>query len=259
MAGNVPYAAADFAAHEAMHLTFEPFSKTHAAVVVAFAALVLGLVALRRRWARTLPPRAERLDRALAAAAAVVAAFTIGWPLLPRHFDLTWSLPLHVCDLAAMVAPVVLWTCRRLPRALLYFWGLGLSSQGFSTPDLRDGPAKVEFWVFWLNHFAVVGSAIYDLAGRGYRPTWRDYRSVMLASVAYLAVVLPLDVAMKLNYGYVGPALPGQPTIVDVLGPWPLRVIVMFVLAAALMALMTAPWQPRRRAPAPQRPYPESR
>jgi hypothetical integral membrane protein (TIGR02206 family) len=164
-----------------------------------------------------------------------------------------------VCDLAALTAPLALTTSRRLPRALLYFWGLGLSSQGFVTPDLQDGPARVQFWVFWLNHFVVVGSAIYDLAGRGYRPTWRDYRWSVAAGVAYLAIVLPLDVALKLNYGYVGPALPGQPTIVDVLGPWPWRVVVICALTAAFMALIVAPWHLGRRATAPTPPYPENR
>jgi hypothetical integral membrane protein (TIGR02206 family) len=242
-----------------MPQTFQPFSLTHGAVVIAFAAMTLALTGLRRRWRRTSAPRAVQLDRIVALAAAVAAVFTVGWPMMPRRFDLTWSLPLHVCDLAALTAPLALTTSRRLPRTLLYFWGLGLSSQGFCTPDLRDGPGKIEFWVFWLNHFAVVGSAIYDLAGRGYRPTWRDYRSSVTAGIVYLAVVVPLDVALKLNYGYVGPALPGQPTIVDVLGPWPWRVLVMSALTAAFMALMTAPWQLAQRAPAPQSPYPESR
>lgn len=241
-----------------MSQSFTPFSFTHAAVVAAFVAMACGLVSLRRRLARRSQGAARRLDGAVAAAGALAAVVTIGWPLLPEQFDLTWSLPLHVCDLTALTAPVALCSQRRLPRAILYFWGLGLSSQGFCTPDLRDGPGKIEFWVFWANHFAVVGAGAYDLAGRGYRPTWRDWRAASAAGIAYVAVVLPLDVALGLNYGYLGPARPGQPTVVDVLGPWPWRVPVMCILAIGLMALMAAPWQAAgRRAPA--RPGPAGR
>src|SRR5690606_28472163 len=121
--------------------TFHPFSPAHALVVVTFAATVLTLVGLGRRWHGTR--RAAALDRWLAAVTGATAVFAIGVPLLPDHFEGGWSLPLHVCDLTVLVVPVMLLTRRPWARAVVYFWGLGLSSQGFITPDLHDGPAKV--------------------------------------------------------------------------------------------------------------------
>jgi lipopolysaccharide transport system permease protein len=39
-----------------------------------------------------------------------------------------------------------------------------------------------------------------------------------------------INVTFGLNYGYLGRSDPGQPTILDLLGPWPLRVV--YLLAA---------------------------
>jgi hypothetical integral membrane protein (TIGR02206 family) len=229
--------------------TFSAFSPTHAAVVACFFALTAILVALRRRRSGT----ARRFDLALAWVALAVYVFTNGRPLMPGSFRLDWSLPLHVCDLATLFVPVTLFSNWRPVRALLYFWGVGLCTQGFFTPDLQDGPAKLGFWSFWLAHFSVVGGALYDVAARGYRPTWRDYATALGAGLLYVAVILPLDVLLHVNYGYVGPSTPGQPSLVDVLGPWPGRVPVIVALAAAVMALLMLPWRFRRHlGPSPE-------
>lgn len=243
MASNLTYDAGRSRLGRTTMDPFRPFSPTHAAVVCAFLVLVTALITFRRRTSGSAGMLMDRWLGILAAGAFVV---TNGWPLLPGNFRLDWSLPLHGCDVSLLFVPIVLLTNWGPARALLYFWGLGLNTQGMITPDLQDGPARVGFWTFWLAHCTIVGGALYDVA-RGYRPTWRDYRLALVACVAYVAVVLPLDLALGVNYGYIGRGTPGQPTIVDALGPWPWRVGIMFALAAAAMALLMTPWAVDRR------------
>lgn len=218
--------------------TFRPFSATHALVVAALVATVWMLVVMRRK-------RGAALDRTLAIITSVVFVVVNAWPLLPRNFDLSWSLPIHVCDITTGCVPLAL-LGRRAPRALVYFWGLGLSTQGFITPDLQDGPAKAGFWMFWLAHFTVVGGALYDVIARGYRPAWRDWRTAVVVGIGYIALLLMVDLSLGVNYGYVGRGKPGQPTIVDALGAWPWRVPVIVGLAVAAMTLLMVPWNVAR-------------
>jgi hypothetical integral membrane protein (TIGR02206 family) len=219
--------------------TFRPFSPAHVAVVALFVMCATILVPLGRRWRGTA--RGMVLDHALATGCLSTWIIINGWWLLPWNFNLGYSLPLHVCDITCLLAPLVLLWPARWMRAILYFWGIGLSLQGFIQPDLRDGPARLGFWFFWANHFVVVGIAIYDLA-RGYRPAWRDFAFAVAATVVYLGVVLPIDIIWEVNYGYVGPVKPLQPTLIDQLGPWPWRVFVLIGLAWTVMALMVLPW-----------------
>ena len=51
-----------------------------------------------------------------------------------------------------------------------------------------------------------------------------------------------IDAVFGLNYGYVGDTMPSRPTLLDVLGPWPLRVLFMMLLGAGGMTVLWLPW-----------------
>jgi hypothetical integral membrane protein (TIGR02206 family) len=221
--------------------TFRPFSPTHALVNVTFVAVAALFVRLRRR--RGDGPAGRRLDAWLAGVTGVIAAGAVLWPMMPWHFKGDWSWPLHVCDVTVMAVPFALVSGRRWLRAIVYCWGLGLSTQSFVTPDLLDGPARVGFWMFWGAHFAIVGTAIYDVAARGFRPAWRDAVFTAGVGIAYIAALFALDAATGWNYGFVGPSAPGQPTLVDALGPWPLRALWVALLGVAAIFIAVAPWE----------------
>jgi hypothetical integral membrane protein (TIGR02206 family) len=221
--------------------TFRPFSLTHALVLLALAALTTALIVRRRRLRDSLA--ATRFDRRLGVIATFLWLFIQLVQFLPRYYDRASSLPLHVCDFSIIAVPLALLTGWRPARAIAYFWGIGLSTQGLITPDLRFGPATLPFWLFWATHFVIVGGGIYEVAARGFRPAWKDYGVAAAAALAYAAVILPFDIATGLNYGYIGRAAPDQPSLVDALGPWPRRVPIMMGLAGIVMLLLLLPWE----------------
>jgi uncharacterized membrane protein YwaF len=51
-----------------------------------------------------------------------------------------------------------------------------------------------------------------------------------------------LNLALDANYGYVGAKTPETPTVIDLVGPFPLRVFIMSALTIVLMTLATVPW-----------------
>ena len=124
---------------------------------------------------------------------------------------------------------------------------MALGSQAVITPDLAGGPSTISFWAFWLYHLFVVGAGIYVVVVQAFRPTWRDLRFALLFALCYVAVVFTIDAVFDLNYGYLGRPTPSRPTLLDVLGPWPLRVVFMVLLGAAAMTLLLIPWRFVRR------------
>lgn len=233
---------------------FDPYSFTHLLVLGSFAAMCVVLVWLRRWWRDR--PAGRVMDLWLGVALLMGWMWVQTFGLLPWRYEPAKALPMHVCDLAGILAPLTLWLNLRPLRAILYYWGIGLSSQGFFTPDLTLGPDDWSFWVFWAGHFTIVGAAIYDIAARGFRPGWRDLLWGAGAAAAYVAIILPIDLWFGFNYGYVGRSTPDQPSVLDVLGPWPQRVFLLCGLVAFGMTMMTLPWvliRNRRERPIPAR------
>lgn len=222
-----------------------PFSALHGVVVAVLILAIAGLVRAARR-------RPDAAGRALGLAGLGVwaanqaHALLRDWPALDRAA----SLPLHVCDLVGLAAPLALLTRNRWWMAVTWFAGCGLSLQALVTPALEGGPDTWAFWLFWAMHGGIFAAAAVLVAARGYRPAAGDFARAWVASLAYVLLVLPLDLATGWNYGYVGPALPDTPTVLDHLGPWPWRIGVLCVLATGVYGLLWLPfaWGRRRAA-----------
>lgn len=231
--------------------TFRAFSALHAAMLAAIAAVTLIAILVRRRR----PPEQPALgpvERTVALSFLGAWVTTYLWLLVPPMRDFATTLPLHMCNFTALNASLVLLTGWRRLRALQYFWGLALDTQALVTPSLREGPALYPFWYFWTSHGMIVGVALYEVFARGYRPSWRDYGLACAAAAIYAAIVLPIDLAFGWNYAFLGPSKPDLPTLIDVLGPWPERLVLMALIAAAAMALVQLPWTIARRLRRPR-------
>lgn len=228
---------------------FRSFTAIHGAALLG-VALAIGLfVRAGLVW------RDSERERVLAVCvAATILVMRVGvfiWNLSPGQASLARSLPLQICDWAAICSALALVVDRRWLRSIAYFWGLALSVQGLVQPDLSAGPLSLAFWLFWMHHALIVGVAIYVVAVRGFRPASRDLFVAMGAGLLYVALVFPLDLLLEVNYGYLGEGLPSQPTILDWLGPWPWRVAAMTALGMGVMVLLYLPWHGRRRRSPP--------
>lgn len=224
---------------------FHAYSTTHFVTLACFIALTWLIIALgnsaRRRGLE------EQFSRTLGwFGLAFFVIHQVYW-FMPARLDPNDSLPLHVCDINGLIAPLALLTRKRPLRAVLFFWGIGLSLQGLIQPVASvTGPATSRFWFFFISHAIIVGYAFYDFFAGGFRPTWRDLVLALLVSLAYFAVIVPLDIAMDWNYGYLGPQ-DDQPPFIRMLGPWPGRLVTLFAIGAAAFVLLWTPFAVRRR------------
>jgi len=218
---------------------FSPFGVFHLVVFVSAVVLIVGSCVLGRRWRGGA--REKRLRTGWIVFTLLWQAGAVVWWVAPMDYG-SDVLPLHVCDIAAWVAPLALALQTRWLRAWLYFWAIGLSTQAFFTPVLQAGAGEAHFWLFWIGHLQIVGSAIYDVAVLGYRPKIRDLAIVVTISLIYGAIMLGVNVAFGSNYGYLGDSEPDAPTLIDHLGTWPFRLLPLVSLGVAAMALAWLPW-----------------
>jgi len=218
---------------------FHPFSLLHAfSLLWTLGPLILACRIGRRSLARNRIDTEQTLTHTWAG---FIIAINL-WSLVYWHvtnFDIQVSLPIQLCDLACLIAPLVFLTHWRWPRTILFFWGIGLSTQAFITPTVEQGPAEVRYYLFWLVHLGIVGTAIYDAVVRRYRPTIRDLLLGIAATVLYTLVMIAVNHFLDANYGFVGNQLRAAPTIIDKLGVWPGRI---FTLAAIVITLFCIMW-----------------
>jgi len=205
-------------------------------------ALSLGLGgalvwAVRRSGSRRLD-WAARL--ALAAGCLASEAFMVVWWWW-KGARLVGLLPLHLCDISVVLAPVVLLTGHWLAYELLYFWGFGGAVQALLTPNVDWGFPHIRCVCCFLLHALIVTSALYATAVMRRRPTVRSLLRAWLVANAYALLLIPANWAMGTNYMFLM-AKPTTPSLLDLMGPWPWYLLVGDVVALAVMCLCYAPF-----------------
>jgi hypothetical integral membrane protein (TIGR02206 family) len=221
---------------------FVPFSGLHLLAVAVCALLIVGLAAVGRALREGAAEQTLRRSWA-AFALCYWFAYILWWNW--NGLDLDGGLPLHLCDFNGLVAPLALLTLNRWVRATLYFWSFTLTLQAFVQPMLSLGPAHLSFWAFWAGHTIIMASAVYDVAVLEFRPDWRDVARVLVVSLAYVAVVTPVNLALGTNYGFIGNPPPDKaiPPFINAMGPWPRRAVIVMGLAALGFVLTLLPWR----------------
>jgi hypothetical integral membrane protein (TIGR02206 family) len=227
---------------------FTAYGPSHWAVLGLFAIGAALLVWIGRRQTES---QARLLGRGLAALILVTFVVALVYKLI--HPALDTSVPLQLCDVAELTAAYALWSQRHWAFALAYYWGLVLSSQALITPDIGtpeegapDFPHHL-FVTFFALHVLVVWAAIYLTWGRGMRPRWHDYRFAVIVTLLWAAFTFTFNVIAGTNYGYLN-AKPPTASLLDVLGPWPVYLLVEITIVLIVWALMTWPWERIRRS-----------
>jgi len=221
---------------------FSMYGPSHWAVIAVFVVGAALLVWIGRRQTES---QARCLGRILAVLTVAIFGSALIYSLVPPSIDR--SVPLNLTDLATAAAVCAWWSQRHWPFALTYYWGLVLSMQALFTPVLR-GPdfPDYRFLGFWAIHLLVVWAAIYLTWGRGMRPRWRSYRFVVAVTLVWAAVSFTFNSIAGTDYGFLN-RKPATPSLLDVLGPWPVYLLTAATLVVIVWALMTWPWERIRR------------
>jgi hypothetical integral membrane protein (TIGR02206 family) len=218
---------------------FEAFGLSHLLMLTLFAVGAYAVVRIGRRQRDTAA--AVTFSRAFAIA---IPLFTIPLQvlqLLPGDWNRATSLPLHLCDLAWPAAVIALWTHHWRAVALIYYWGITLTTQAMITPAVAEVWPHPRFLAYWGMHFLIVWAACYLTLGLGLAPTWRSYRLAIACTAVWAVAVYVFNVVADTNYGYLN-RKPSTASILDVLGPWPWYLLVEVAIIVTVWALMTIPW-----------------
>jgi hypothetical integral membrane protein (TIGR02206 family) len=214
----------------------------HVAAVVATAVLAGLAVWATRRWPADTMVLASR-----GLALLILAAYATDHVVAVVRGD--WSadryLPFHLTDAVTIVAAVALWTGRRLPVELTYFWALTASLQAVLTPDLGEGFPDAYFWTYFVTHSGAVVAACLLVVGADLQPRPGAVRRAFVATACMAGAAALANLVTEGNYMYLREK-PDSDSLLDLMGPWPWYIVASGVLALVLFALLDAPFRRRR-------------
>jgi hypothetical integral membrane protein (TIGR02206 family) len=226
------------------------------AIQLGFIAFTFGAPPLL--WVLSRRVRSQRLALAIChvfAAGLVlsyIAAVVIKF-LSPEGAEWETTLPMHLCDWAAVITLIAL-VRRSVPAfELAYCWGLAGTAQALFTPAItvNDNPAVLPFF---LVHSIIPASVLWLMFEYRLRPRPGAYLRVMLWSEVYLGAALLVNFLSGGNYGFLA-GRPANPSVLDFYSDtWWVYVLQINLTAAIVFLLLLLPWQLGRRRRDPGEP-----
>ena len=229
---------------------FVPFSAPHAFAVATGGAVTLALILLGRRSAKN-----ERRARAILVFLNLVAIpfSLVAWSIVRSGASLDNAVPLHLCDVAAVLAAFALLRAPapgdsasrsfQLLALLTYFWGLAGTLQGLVTPAISLAFPHPATFAFFLQHFVVVATALYlplVLRWRSAPSLWRSPLVALAWLNLYLLVAMAANHLLGTNFGFLA-RKPDNPSLLDHLGPHPIYILWLELIALVFFLLLNLP------------------
>lgn len=159
-----------------------------------------------------------------------------------------WNLPLQLCDITLWITSLASITLASALVEFAYFAGFAGAAMALLTPDLwRPWPEYPAIYFFLAHGGIVVGIAVLVLgrvAPLRHGAVWRAFGMLLV----YAAVAGLFNALTGANYMYLC-RKPANPSLLDVLGPWPLYLATGAAAALALFWLLWLPVRPREPRP----------
>jgi hypothetical integral membrane protein (TIGR02206 family) len=225
---------------------FEPFSQQHLIAVLIGTVATAALIMAGRRGGQS------RCFASMILAFLNLSAYPLGqaaWLALDAPKSVDNLLPFHLCDIAAITAGFALITRRPLLCALTYFWGLAATLQALITPAIHVAFPHPPFVMFFVQHFAVVATALYLPLANDWRPQgpfWRTPLQVFGLSIIYLMFAAGVNQLLGSNFAFATRP-PDNPSLIDHLGPWPWYLGSLLGIALVFFFLLNLPFLKTQR------------
>lgn len=218
---------------------FQSFGLTHILTAVIVIALAVGVPLLVARRANEAQLLRARMILAGIVAAQVVLNVWIRVALYGQ--PMRTSLPLDLCNASLLLGIVILLFKNYRVYEVAYFWALAGGIPAILMPDLQYTIPHPFYWLFFAGHGLELACVALATFAFGFRPTRGSVGRALIVTVLYAAAILPLNYALGSNYLFLRHK-PAQPSIIDLVGPWPWYIPGLAVLAVILSLLCYLPF-----------------
>ena len=220
---------------------FHLFGVPHLLVLVCIPLIAAGLA----RWSRRSDARANQIRIGLGAVILVNELIWYGYYVFQGWFVFPYDLPLHLCDIVLWLTIFTAFTKKPWSYELIYFWGLAGTTMALLTPDVSMPFFSYPTICFFFAHGGIVTTILFLTWRRLLRPSKGSLWRAFLILHLYAGAVGIFNLIFKTNYFFLCEK-PGEPSLLDYMGPWPIYLILADAVGLGLFWLLWLPFRERR-------------
>ncbi|GAE25129.1 hypothetical protein JCM9140_1102 [Halalkalibacter wakoensis JCM 9140] len=168
------------------------------------------------------------------------------WTFSVGLWDIRFTLPLQLCTISLYICTFMLIRKSYRLFEIVYFFGLAGAFQALITPDLFYTFPHFRFIHFFLAHFAIILSILYMVWVEQFVVTFRSMLKSFLVLNVIAAIAFLANLMTGANYMFLA-RKPENPSILDVLGPFPLYILSLQVIAFIMFLMLYLPFLILRR------------
>ncbi|MDR7077634.1 putative integral membrane protein (TIGR02206 family) [Neobacillus niacini] len=220
--------------------SFILFSKTHWMTLFVIVGIIV-LIFLFRRVLRKQP--INNIVRIWLAAILIISEISLhSWLWRIGEWTIQYSLPFHLSSISILLSAALLLTKSYSLFEFTYFAGVGSALQAMITPDISAYTFPHFRYVhFFISHGGIVVANLYMVLVEKYKPTAKSVWKAFLYLNVYTIFVFLLNYFIEGNYMYISKK-PVNPSILDYLGPWPLYILPLEVIAFITFLILYVPF-----------------
>ena len=167
-------------------------------------------------------------------------------PFIWHHFfDYAWILviPIHMCNLSAILIGIFLLTGNKLLYEVAFFWGLGGGIMALLTPTVAYTFPDSEYMMFFFGHGLLIVVIGYASIALGNRPTISSVKNGIGVSLITLPTIYLINFILgsPANYWYLGSRPEGE-NIMNFLPDPPMHIPLTIIIGISLFCLIYLPF-----------------
>jgi len=220
----------------------EPFSLFGTGHLIAIAVLVM--INLTFIWLRK--SQDQKLKDRVRYVLAIILLVSEGswhiWNLATDQWSYQKHLPFHICSVLIWLGIIMLFTRNYAIYEFVYFLGIGGALQAVITPEagIYGFPHYRVFQTLFA-HGTLVTAGVFMTVVEGFRPYWSSFKRVFIWTNIYMTVVTIINLLIDSNYLYTL-RKPDTASLMDVLGPWPLYLLSLEIVALVICFILYLPF-----------------
>ncbi len=219
---------------------FEIFSIAHInGLLITLMAIVMMVIILKKMNSMRL----INMTRQFIAYGLIIQEVSLSiWRIAIGHWQISTSLPLQLCGTGILLSAVMLIRKSRMMYEFLYFWAIAGGIQALLQPNLTQyGFPHYRYFQFFVSHGLFIAAVVFATIFMNFRPRGKSIYKAFVVTNVFALIVGFINFILGSNYMFLAHK-PETASILDFLGPWPLYIIPLELIALGMFTLVYLPF-----------------